>query len=125
MKQNTWSLLIALIIYSITLESCKNNQEGHQLFGTWKLEGIKNTLPDPVIEIISFRRPDSLYLATIINDTPYNQMFGKFSLSSDNRLLTTYYSDTSFKLEISRLTDEILELKQVGQSIIQKYSRVK
>ena len=119
-------LLFALFLVLLISMSCNDNRNEAFLFGTWKLDNVKNTAADSILEIVTFWQPDSLYSVTLINDTPQNQMFGKFKVSGQNKFLTTYYGPSySFKFEILRLTESILEVRQSGKKLIQKYSRLK
>ena len=125
MQRDILYVAFASLLFSLVVVSCGDTNDETLLFGTWKLEYVKNRTPDSIVEIVSFRHPDTLYLETIINGTSQNQMFGKFKLSDQNRLLRTYYdSHNSFEFEILNLTKNTLELKQSGQKLIQKYIRI-
>jgi hypothetical protein len=121
------TILRLLIVFPfLTLTGCKHKYEESFLAGTWKLDNVNNTTSDVILEIATFYQSDTLYLATIVNGTPQNQMVGKYKLSKQNTLLTTYYPpNLSFRFEVLKLDRNRLELRQVGKNAIQKYTRMK
>lgn len=110
-----------LLLLTLLLFSCSNEQPGYLILGTWKLDNIKYERPisdevKPMIEAHiqtlreTFRveyKPDSSYHAHSFKD-----VHGKWELSVDGKKLRHFPNDNESELyEVIKLSKDSLHLR--------------
>ena len=116
-------LIIALT--SLVILACKNESPGELLVGTWRLREMANS-QNSMVRTATFSKTNTVLLKTIINGTITDTANGTYELSADNKLLTTKIDTSTFRFEITKLTQDLLELNSLDKlNVTARYIRYK
>lgn len=113
-------LTIAMVLF---IMACKNESPQETLIGTWKLKDMANA-GDSIVGTATFSKTNSLLLKTIINGKIADSTNCSYEFSDDNKYLTTKIDTSVYRFEILKLTKGSLELKEVENKKITRYSRL-
>ena len=117
--------LLIIAFTSLVTLACKNESPGELLVGTWKLREIANT-GNSMVRTATFSKTNTVLLKTIIDGKIADTANGTYELSADNKLLTTKIDTSTFRFEITKLTQDLLELNSLDKlNVTARYIRYK
>ena len=81
---------------------------------------------DSIIGTATFSKTNTLLIKTIIDGKITDTANGTYELSADNKLLTTKIDTSTFRFEITKLTQDLLELNSLDKlNVTARYIRYK
>jgi hypothetical protein len=115
--------LIVIALTSLAILACKEKSPRELLIGTWKLRDML-AAGDSVIGTATFSKANTLLLKTFVNGKIADTKNGSYELSPDNKLLTTKIDTSTIKFEITKLTNDVLELNAMEKiNVTTRYIR--
>jgi len=117
--------LIVIAFTSLVTLACKNGSPRELLTGTWRIRDMAS-VGDSIIGTATFSKTNTLLIKTIINGKIADSANGSYELSADNKLLTTKIDTSTFRFEITKLTQDLLELNSLDKlNVTARYIRYK
>lgn len=107
----------------ITAFSCKTATTEELLIGKRSSDNVVNTTNIPFSDKITFYNSASFTIELFANDTLYSRVLCKYKLTGNTFLTTSCENSGNTKFEIIKIDYKTLELKPVGQNLINRYKK--